>query len=59
MVQVVNKKMVKTCKTSVAKSRKVTKTTLKEKQEIKSLYNQLNKILPFFNDLIMHRIRID
>ena len=50
MVQVVNKNMIKTCKVSVVKNLKVTKTNMKKKQEIKSLYNKLNAVLPSFDD---------
>ena len=50
MVQVVNKNVVKTCKILVKKNRNVSKTNLNKKQEIRFLYNQLNKVLPSFDD---------
>ena len=42
MVQVKNKNIIKVLKTK--------RKTLKKKQEIKSLYNQLNKVLPSFDN---------
>ena len=45
MVQSIGKKQVSTKQTS-----KSIKKTLKKKSEIRSLYNQLNKVLPSFND---------
>ena len=47
MVQVKHRNMVKTCKVLGVK---ITKTNLKKKQEIRCLYNQLNKVLPSFDD---------
>ena len=49
MVQVVNKVGAKVSKTSATKSRKVSHRRLR-KQELKILYNQLNKAVPSVND---------
>ena len=50
MVQVVKKNIVKFSNLTVMKSRKVNRRTSKKKQEIRSLYNQLNAVLPSFDD---------
>ena len=50
MVQVVKKNIEKSSNMTVIKSHRAKKRTSKSKQEIRSLYNQLNAVLPSFDD---------
>ena len=50
MVQVTKKNIVKVSESSLMRSHKIQKRTSKRKQEIKSLYSQLNKVLPSFDN---------
>ena len=50
MVQVIRKKVVKVSNISVVKSQKAKKRTSENKQEMKSLYNQLSKVLHSVDD---------